>query len=137
MKSRIFGVLILLLWSSEVASDSATGCDFPAGWHVKSNSSGDLVAFSFAQNPVPISMPITLYYVLCLTGSQPAETSDVDAIMPKHQHGLNYYPTVETIGKNRFQASGIVFHMQGEWEIQVTANPEKEPRKITFDLVLE
>ena len=137
MTPRICGILICLFWFGPAATASGTGCNFPPGWQTASNPQGDFVAFNMEHQPIPVSKPVTMDYAFCLSDRQPVKASDVDARMPKHQHWLNYYPTVQSIGNNRFRASGLVFHMQGAWEIQVTANPEKEPRKFTFDLVLE
>lgn len=49
---------------------------------------------------------------------------DVDAIMPAHQHGLNYTPTVVDVGDGVFRVDGMVFHMPGIWEIRVDLTQE-------------
>jgi hypothetical protein len=43
----------------------------------------------------------------------------VAAIMPAHQHGMNYTPTIVELTGGEFRADGMLFHMQGVWEIQV------------------
>ena len=49
---------------------------------------------------------------------------DVDAIMPAHQHGLNYTPTIIDVGDGVFRVDGMLFHMPGIWEIRVNLTQE-------------
>jgi cytochrome c peroxidase len=41
----------------------------------------------------------------------------VDAHMPEHRHGMNNAPSVKAIGDARWRAEGLMFHMQGRWEL--------------------
>ncbi len=41
----------------------------------------------------------------------------VDARMPEHGHGMNREPVVEARGEGRFEASNLMFHMPGYWEL--------------------
>ena len=49
---------------------------------------------------------------------------DVDAIMPAHQHGLNYTPTIVDVGDGVYRVDGMLFHMPGIWEIRVNLTQE-------------
>jgi hypothetical protein len=47
------------------------------------------------------------------------EGVSIDAIMPAHQHGMNYTPTIVDLGEGAFRVDDMLFHMPGEWEIQL------------------
>jgi len=66
----------------------------------------------------PISEPFDLILVLC--DAQKTVELKFDAIMPAHQHGMNYAASVAPIDANQFSVSNVVFHMPGLWEMQVT-----------------
>ena len=44
----------------------------------------------------------------------------VDARMPAHGHGMNVIPSVLPFGDGTFRVDGMLFHMRGEWRIDVT-----------------
>jgi cytochrome c peroxidase len=50
-------------------------------------------------------------------GSPEVESLSVNASMPEHGHGMNYAPTVKKTGPGRWRAEGLMFHMQGKWEL--------------------
>ena len=49
----------------------------------------------------------------------PADTEllRVDATMPAHRHGMNYKPSIETIGPGQWRVRGLLWHMRGRWEL--------------------
>lgn len=61
----------------------------------------------------------------------------VDAIMPAHQHGLNYSPTVVNLGKGVFRVDGLLFHMPGVWEIQVALTHQTGVTRYTQTTTLQ
>ena len=40
----------------------------------------------------------------------------LDAHMPEHKHGMNYQPSLESLGVGRYRSQGWLFHMPGRWE---------------------
>lgn len=40
----------------------------------------------------------------------------VDASMPAHKHGMNYQPRVAPTGPGKYTATGLMFHMPGQWQ---------------------
>lgn len=44
----------------------------------------------------------------------------VDATMPAHGHGMNTVPQVFPYGDGTFRVDGLLFHMRGEWRLDVT-----------------
>ena len=57
--------------------------------------------------------------ILPSDGSHPPTTLslEVDAAMPHHRHGMNRLPRMITQGNGRFRAEGMLFHMEGRWEL--------------------
>jgi hypothetical protein len=43
----------------------------------------------------------------------------VDATMPEHRHGMNYRPSVKSLGNGHWRAEGLMFHMPGHWALQL------------------
>lgn len=58
------------------------------------------------------------------------EEINIDAIMPAHKHGMNYLPELIPNEHNKqLRASGLFFHMPGEWQITVTLTLSAEPER--------
>ena len=55
------------------------------------------------------------------------ESVALDAVMPDHQHGMNYAPTVTDLGDGRYRFDGLVFHMPGTWELRLEARMPSGP----------
>ncbi|MEO1262282.1 MAG: hypothetical protein AAFZ15_25980 [Bacteroidota bacterium] len=62
---------------------------------------------------------------------------NVEAIMPSHGHGMNVQPIVSPGEKpNSFKASGMLFHMRGDWEVQVFIKHADKLEKATLDVTI-
>lgn len=84
-------------------------------------------------DPPPMSAPFRLELIIC-----DASLGDVnvDALMPLHQHGMNYEPVVSRVGEGRFNVSGMVFHMPGLWKIEVIARRQDADLRYWLDVEL-
>ncbi len=88
-------------------------------------SDGGSYFVSYTSEPSPI--PYNAYFTLTLQVADGADHSlplpeasvSVDAIMPQHGHGMNTTPTVTAGGDGSFTVDGMLFHMQGLWQILV------------------
>ncbi len=68
---------------------------------------------------VHLSRPFGIKFFDC-DGIFPVEADlRIDAIMPAHQHGMNYSPQVTRPQKDMISVSGMVFHMPGHWVIEL------------------
>lgn len=106
----IRGILLAL-----ASSSSAFACDLD-GVQLTSDDVDAPRAF-VALDTVPLARPFSMQVLVC--DPDQADDMRVDAMMPAHQHGMNYTPQVTDQGKGVFQIDGMLFHMPGEWEIQV------------------
>lgn len=88
-----------------------------------------------AVSAVPLSQPFAVQVTVC----GPAQPSDVqvDAIMPAHQHGMNYTPQVTVLGSGRFAVERMVFHMPGLWEIRFEIEFEDRTVSYTHEVTLK
>lgn len=86
-----------------------------------------------ALDPVALSKPFGLSLTFC---DAPVQAARVDAIMPAHQHGMNYQPKVAETGPGQFAAEGLVFHMPGLWQIRVEAETPSGTQTYTLDHML-
>jgi len=67
---------------------------------------------------IPLAQPFSMQIKVCDPAA--AKRVRVDAIMPAHQHGMNYRPEVTGMGDGLFAVDGMLFHMPGMWEVRVT-----------------
>lgn len=47
-------------------------------------------------------------------------TIEIDAVMVTHNHGMNTTPVVEKQPDGTFVCNGMMFHMEGQWDVVVT-----------------
>lgn len=83
----------------------------------------------------PVSAPFPLSLWFC----DAADLIDVKvtAIMPAHQHGMNYEPEVTFVTEEIVQVDGMVFHMPGEWQIQIDVVDAVWRAAYTYDIVVK
>ncbi len=85
-------------------------------------------------SPYRLSQPFDIDLTLCGDGLEAIDRIEVDAIMPAHQHGMNYVPLVKETGPGEFSISRMVFHMPGNWQVHVTVFGEDDPYHFTLDV---
>ena len=73
---------------------------------------------------VPLAQPFSMHVILCDPGR--ARLLKVDAIMPAHQHGMNYLPKITDAGQGIYKVDGMLFHMPGIWEVRITTQDQDE-----------
>ena len=77
----------------------------------------------------------------CAKSGPPPESLKVDATMPEHKHGMNYAPTIKSLGDGRYRVDGLLFHMPGSWEIAFDVRPADKPdaetQRLTYDFVVK
>jgi hypothetical protein len=66
---------------------------------------------------IPLAQPFSILITVC--DNTDVSEMRVDALMPAHQHGLNYTPKVTALGDGVFRVDNMLFHMPGLWELQV------------------
>lgn len=97
------------------------------------------LAFAPRPAPLPLGRHFALDIVLCPAPGQPtAQLLAVDAEIPAHRHGMNYRPTLQSMGGGRFVAEGLMLHMPGAWRLWFTVSPGSDaaPLRLGHDIDL-
>lgn len=94
----------------------------PSGFNTAaSNADSYVVAWQSDPRPIPIGEPFSLVVtVFDMGGTQrPIEdaTVQVTARMPEHERWMEARPSVKRAGPGRYIADGLVFDMEGNWEM--------------------
>jgi hypothetical protein len=103
-------VLLGLLWPIGALACGTAGLPL-----ISPNNDAPRVVI-FLQN-MQLAQPFSVRIQVC--DGVIVEDVSVFAIMPAHQHGMNYSPSVVDLGEGVFRVDGMLFHMPGEWEIQM------------------
>ena len=113
---------------------SALACDPPlAGPEVQRIEGREHVAAWQPPQPVPLAQFFALEFAVCARNGEAVEAPRVDATMPQHGHGMNYRPTVESLGGGRFRAGGLLLHMPGRWQLSFVVGAETLRAALTVD----
>lgn len=70
----------------------------------------------------PPKIPVAAHFAIELLVCPRAQASRataiaVDARMPAHGHGMNYKPSLRSLGGDRYRVEGLMLHMPGSWEL--------------------
>lgn len=93
-------------------------------------------AFVTFESP-PISAPFEMTIEFCGDASERIEAMAFDAVMPAHQHGMNYRAEVADERAQSFRVSNIVFHMPGLWELRIDAKTAGQTFAYTGEVLVE
>ena len=64
-------------------------------------------------------------------------TLAVNADMPAHKHGMNTKPEISKIEPHRFRVEGMLFHMAGDWVIDVDITQGTKTERASFPVHIE
>ena len=93
-----------------------------------------LVAFRPEPLRIEVGEPFSLLFNVCTKSDQPAELVAVDAQMPELKHGMNYRPTIVSLGDGRYRVDGMVFHTPGRWELSIDVRAGEESERLSHEL---
>lgn len=87
-----------------------------------------------------VSEPATLVAIVCGDIQQITDLK-LDAVMPAHGHGTNYITSVSVVEQSdksaEYKLDGVVLHMPGTWQWQLTISDENGAETLKQDFVLE
>jgi hypothetical protein len=104
----------------------------------------DRGSFKVAYTPRPEPIPLNEHFALEVAVT-PVRSADgegelsvvVDADMPAHGHGMNTAPRVTSLGGNRYQVEGMLFHMPGDWVLLVDVARGVSKERVVFPLQIK
>lgn len=126
MKLSVYltGVFFVICVAAEGLSFVDKPCEKPAAIELNVES-------------IQLGEPFSFTFSLCDEKNSMPDRVTANAIMPAHQHGMNYTPTVTfDEDSNRYDISDFVFHMPGEWEITVSTYQNDEVTHYTKTVVI-
>lgn len=131
----VFNICGISLGSVFIAQ-AALACTHNAGWQemTAESQNGGEASIRLPVDNVPLNQPFEIEVSVCPVDGAPIERFTLGAIMPAHQHGMNYQPVISKSGDGDFVAAGLVFHMPGIWRITVSALVAGETHGYFLDL---
>src|SRR4029079_2563656 len=96
------------------ASAQQCGSELPGA--TKLQASGYALMFRTQPAKIALGQHFNVEMQVCSSDGGEPKAVTVDAFMPEHRHGMNYRPTIKTLGPGRFEADALMFHMPGRWE---------------------
>ena len=116
-----------------LASVAAIACELPPGVRVES----ERLSISYWTVPAKIAVgqPFVLELAACAKqlGAAVSERVRLDAQMPEHRHGMNYWTKVVSKGAGRFTSEGWLFHMPGRWEFLFDIDSERLTHSVRIE----
>ncbi|GAA5508026.1 hypothetical protein [Novipirellula caenicola] len=122
-----------------IESVTATPASFPN--EVTSNGEAYVLSeLDVLEEHIVINKPFSFSFILEeKSGRFPVDdefTVNCEAVMPAHNHGMNYEPEIAILKGGMVTVKGMVFHMPGEWQVHVdvTANAVTERSQWAINL---
>ena len=93
------------------------------------------VALAFRTTPAAIKVGelFSLQAEVCPQPGVSVTGLKVDAGMPAHKHGMNYQPRVSHTGPGKYTATGLMFHMPGQWQFAFDVETSAGRERIRVD----
>jgi len=111
--------------------------DFDDATELATDNNAYFVTYTSAPSPIPYNEYFDLT-VSVWSADQSAMVSDAqllaDATMPAHGHGMNTEPQVTASGDGSFLVEGMLFHMQGYWQLIVDVDGPEGVDSVTFEI---
>ncbi len=76
-----------------------------------------VVAATPSPPSIKVGQPFSVILTACDLAGMPFKGAiKPDAVMPAHKHGMNYRPSISSMGDGRYKVDGFLFHMPGRWQ---------------------
>lgn len=109
----------VLIASLYLVSLPLLACGFANGERV-SPGDGLMLHYRIKSPPLTVAQHFSMQFLLCRDETVLAiEGFRLDALMPAHGHGMNYKASIDLLDDGMVEASGLLFHMPGQWRITV------------------
>jgi hypothetical protein len=126
----------LLMCAGAHAQTPACGPDLKGAQ--RAESAHYTVAYQTRPAKIGVSRHFSLSVAVCAKSGAPApDALRVDARMPEHGHGMNYTATVKPLGRGRFEADGLMFHMPGRWELVFDVRSGDTAEPVVHNITLQ
>ncbi len=90
---------------------------------------------------IRVSEPFAVRVAVCNAEPGNAVTLDVNAVMPRHGHGMNYRATVKPVASagnaTEYEVSGLLMHMPGQWEWQLSLRTAEQSETLRQAITIQ
>ena len=137
MKRSVFPVSVVAL--SFGLGGIAQACVVPSDWLAMTGAAGKPVNAAIALNreKIVVGEPFSVNLAVCSAGAAPIDRVTIDAMMPRHRHGMNYKPRMTDFGGGRYRVKPFVFHMPGLWRVVVTTYRKDQSIQLQRDFQVQ
>lgn len=126
--------------ATDTTGPSDTGPEATGNYTNLAATDGGAYWVSYATDPSPI--PLNAYFDAtfavftdeAMTAPASGVIASFAAAMPAHGHGMNVEPTVTDNGDGTFAVQGILFHMEGDWQMVLSLSGDSGVQTATFDV---
>lgn len=120
-----------------LAANTLMACTLPVDSDINRQEGELLIGIQFDKQPLEIGALHSIQATICHASGQ-AYTGGIkaDAIMPAHNHGMNYQPNFTMTSPGQYTGTGFVFHMPGLWRLRLTLQLDDRKHLIEHDFVL-
>ena len=143
MRTLSLSMLPLVLLACGDKDDDTGGhdhADHYGGYSTVQHSAGGSFELSYTTDPATVGLSEEFSLVLTVADIDgnvltDAGAVEVEATMPAHGHGMNVTPVTTDNGDGTWTAAPMKFHMEGDWQIDVTVTQGgvTETAYFTFD----
>jgi hypothetical protein len=81
-----------------------------------------------------VGEPFSMQVAICDDNRATTDELYIDAIMPAHGHGMNYLPDVSASAPGVFQIDGMLFHMPGDWKINIELRDSEQRYELSHQV---
>jgi hypothetical protein len=132
---KLLGALLAVVFAYPACADCPL--DLGRGTGLVVFSSHYMVAFRPEPLRIEVGEPFSLLFNVCTKNDMPAELVAIDAQMPEHKHGMNYRPTIVSLGNGRYRVDGMIFHMPGRWELAIDVRAGEESERLSHEFIVK
>jgi hypothetical protein len=108
-------------------------CDLTGGETIELDSD---ITLHYRTDPSPlrVAQHFSMQFRACRAEqSLKLDAFKVDALMPKHGHGMNYKANIEMQRDGLYEATGMLFHMSGQWQIRINLSYDGHAQQVKVD----
>ena len=126
-------ILRLLIAALCCGPVSAFACSLENADRVVSDD-GITLLYRLKSTPLVLAQHFSLQFLVCRGDSVfVVENFKIDAVMPAHQHGMNYHASVNSQQDGMIEARGLLFHMPGHWQVVIDLEYQGNKQQFRLD----
>lgn len=120
---RFLLIFLVLLGTQSVNAQEANPCnsEITNEAHIVARKGDQAIIFAPKNSAIGVNNAVSLEIFLCNLPAS-SKITNIDAIMPMHQHGMNYTPQIVKLSESHFVAEPFIFHMPGNWQLLAILN---------------